>query len=95
MGKTINYEDALALEEFEQHTLRERRINRAIDDTYGPKQATKKRRKLPGKRKWKNKNEQYKMLRAGLTKDRFNKKQKAMKALGKIYGGKQGLNNPF
>jgi hypothetical protein len=91
--KTISKADALALEDWEQEELQQRRTNRAIHDTYGPKQATKFRRKLPGKRKWKNKNQQYKQLTADMTVRRFNKKQKAQRVLAKIYKGRQGLNS--
>lgn len=52
------------------------RTERAIDDTYGPKQKTKARRKLPGNRKWKNKEQQYSKLRNHILITRFNTKSK-------------------
>lgn len=39
------------------------RTEAAINQTYGKKQATKARRKLPGNRKWKDKEKQYATLR--------------------------------
>lgn len=52
------------------------RTERAINDTYGPKQYTKARRQLPGKRKWKNKESQYDKLRNHILITRFNTRSK-------------------
>lgn len=83
--KTISDEEAQILEDWEQGEVRARNTRRAIQDTYGPKQATKFRRKLPGKRKWKNKQKQYAVLEGRMTAQNFNRKQKAMRVLDKIY----------
>lgn len=82
--KTINVEDALALEELEQVAIRNRITRRAIRDTYGKKSATKKRRKLPGKRSWKNKDEQYVEVEGKMVAKEFNARQKAIRALKNI-----------
>lgn len=82
--ETIDIKDALILEEHEQLVVRHRRTRHAIHDTYGPKQPTKFRRKLPGKRKWKNKTAQYAVLEGQMTKDQFNSTQKFNKTIHKL-----------
>lgn len=82
--KTIDVEDALALEEMEQVHIKNRITRRAIHDTYGKKSPTKKRRKLGGKRKWKNKEAQYAELEGQMTVNEFNARQKGIKALKNI-----------
>jgi hypothetical protein len=84
-SQTIDTEDALALQEYEDIQMLNGRTRRAIHDTYGPKQATKKRRKLPGKRTWKDKRRQYARLEGQMAVKEFNGKKKAMKALDNIY----------
>lgn len=48
------------------------RTEMCINQTYGPKQPTKARRKLPGKRKWKNKEAQYSKLKTKLLVKKMN-----------------------
>lgn len=84
--------DALDLEAYEKFEPMARRTERVLDDTYGPKSPTKKRRKLPGKRKWKNKNQQHKMIRAQLARERYNKRSKAQRAFGRMNKG-VGINS--
>ena len=62
MSTRLSVKDALILQEEEDIRLLNGRTRRAINDTYGPKQRTKFRRKLPGKRSWKNKENQYRKL---------------------------------
>lgn len=82
--KTIDVEDALVLEEMEQTKFRNNRTRRAIHDTYGKKSPTKKRRKLGGKRRWKNKEDQYAELEGRMTAKEFNTRQAGIKALKNI-----------
>lgn len=82
---TVKTDEAQALEEWEKQRLLNRNTERAINQTYGPKSRTKARRKLPGKRKWKNKEEQYKVLRGQMVAKEYNLKSGAMKTLDKIY----------
>jgi hypothetical protein len=84
-GETIPIKDALQLEEYEQTQIKNSRTRRAIHDTYGEKQPTKARRKLPGKRKWKNKTEQYKVLEGRMTAKEFNLKQRASKIITRLF----------
>lgn len=58
----LNIKDALILQEEKDIRLSNGRIRRMIGDTYGKKSPTKFRRKLPGKRSWKNKDHQYRKL---------------------------------
>lgn len=83
--RAVKTEEALALEAWEEQRRLNKNTERAISDTYGAKQATKARRKLPGKRKWKNKESQYAKLRGQMAVKQFNLKSKAMKALDAIY----------
>ena len=83
--KTIDIDDALELERLENRSHRRSRTRRAIDDTYGPKQQTKARRKLPGKRRWKNKAKQYEPLRTQMSVDDFNDRKKAEKVLKRVF----------
>lgn len=62
MSKTLSVKDALILQEEEDIRLMNGRTRRAINDTYGKKSRTKFRRKLPGKRHWKNKDVEYRKL---------------------------------
>lgn len=55
---------------------------------------TKKRRALPGKRRWKNKDTQYVKLQGQMTVESFNKKQKADAALKRIYKKQAKLMQP-
>jgi len=82
---TIDHVDAQVLEDYEQVQLKNRRTRAAIRDTYGPKQPTKFRRQLPGKRKWKNKDKQYAILEGQMTVKEFNHKNKAMRVLNDIH----------
>lgn len=91
---TINVLDAQILEDWEQQELTNRRTRRAIHDTYGPKSPTKKRRKLGGKRRWKNKGEQYKSLEGQMTVKSFNNKQAANDAMKRIVKRQQKLMLP-
>lgn len=88
-SQTIDLKDALELEEIEQMRIRNRNTRRAIHDTYGPKSATKARRKLPGKRHWKNKSEQYKLLEGQMTVKEFNSKSRASKIIERIFKERQ------
>ncbi len=83
--KTIDVKDALQLEEYEQLVKLNNRTRRAITDTYGAKSPTKKRRKLPNGRKWKNKERHYAKLQGQMTAKEFNMKQKASKVIEKIF----------
>ena len=83
--KTIDIKDAQILEDYEDQQVLNHNTEKAISQTYGPKQPTKARRKLPGKRKWKNKDQQYAALRGQMTAKLFNKKQAAMKVLDRLY----------
>lgn len=82
--KTIDLDDALKLEEMEQTFQKTKRTRRAISDTYGVKSYTKKRHKLKGKRKWKNKQAQYNELEGALTVQEYNARQEGIKALKNI-----------
>lgn len=62
MSKTLSVKDALILQDEEDIRLLNARTRRAIGDTYGKKKVTKFRRKLPGNRHWKNKEEEYRKL---------------------------------
>lgn len=101
----MKIKNALILEDYEQELRRQERTNRSINDTYKSewyrkedgkrlkRPPTKKRRKLEGKRKWKNKDEQYGLLRAQMSIRRFNKKRAAMKAVEEEYKGREGINS--
>jgi len=82
--KTIDVADALALEEMEQIVIRNGRVRRAIRGTYGEKSPTKKRRKLGGKRKWKNKEKEYAELEGRMAVAEYNARQNSIKALKNI-----------
>lgn len=87
--KTIDIRDALQLEEYDQVRFLNGRTRRAIHDTYGPKSPTKKRRKLPGKRSWKDKKKQYQKLEGQMTVNEFNHKSRASKIIQKIFTERQ------
>ena len=82
---TIDHKDAQILEDLEEQQRLNRITSHAISQTYGPKQPTKFRRKLPGKRKWKNKDAVYASLRGRMTAREFNKRQAAKKVLDRLY----------
>lgn len=84
-GQVMTEAEAQVLEDWEQHGNMVKRTRHAIHGTYGPKQPTKFRRKLPGKRKWKNKDKQYAELEGRMTAQAFNHRQKAMRVLDKVY----------
>lgn len=92
-SKTIDHTDAQILEDYEEQQILNHNTNKAISDTYGPKQPTKARRKLPGKRKWKNKDQQYAKLRCQMTTKLFNKKQAATKVIDRLYKEKLQKRN--
>lgn len=81
----VTPEEAHILELWEKEDQQIMRTRHAIGQTYGKKSATKKRHKLSGKRKWKNKDEQYKELEGQMTMRHFNNKQRAMRTLDTIY----------
>lgn len=87
----MKLEDALVLEDYEQEVKKNNRTRKAIYDTYGEEPKRSKRHKLSGKRKWKNKKDQYRTLEGQMLTREFNKKQKAIKVLSKYYGDK-GIN---
>lgn len=82
---TISVKDAMVLENNEQIQLQNNRVRRCIDDTYGPKSPTKKRRTLPGKRVWKDKTKQYAVLRGAMYTREFNAKNAATRVLSRLY----------
>ena len=77
--------EAHVLEMWEKDDKMFARTRHAIHQTYGAKQATKKRRKLPNGRKWKNKEKQYAPLEGQMTVKSFNNKQRAMHVLDAVY----------
>lgn len=81
----MNVKDALVLEEHEQIMLVNGRTRRAIERTYTEKSSTKKRRKLPGKRSWKNKTTYYAKLEGQMAVKQFNSKKKANDVLEKLF----------
>lgn len=97
----IKPKDAAILEQIEQRELRRKRTEQAIGQTYksefqsnsiredrgrkSNKPFTKARRKLPGKRKWKNKVDQYFLLKTRMYVGRFNDEQLRKKTLKRIY----------
>lgn len=83
--QTVTPEEAHILELWENDDKMFARTRHAIRNTYGRKQPTKARRKLPGKRKWKNKEQQYAVLEGQMTVKSFNNKQRAMHTLDAIY----------
>lgn len=91
----INLKDAQILEDWEQTELKHQRTRHAIQKTYNSswvskdgrtssRPFTKKRRKLGGKRRWKNKDTQYKSLEGNMAVVGFNKRQEANKAIERI-----------
>lgn len=73
MSKELSIIDALILQEEEDVRLLNGRTRKAINHSYGPKQPTKFRRNLPGKRHWKNKDVEYRKL----NRDMDERQQKA------------------
>lgn len=91
--KTIDYTDADKLEQLELEELKIRRTRRAIEDTYGEPKPTKKRHKLSGKRKWKNKKKQYNELSGALTARSWNIRQEQQRIVVKIYKNQKRLQD--
>lgn len=85
MAYKVKPEDAAILEAHEQMVVKHRRTHQVIADTYDLKQPTKFRRKLPGKRYWKNKEKRYAELKGKMTADQFNAKVKADETLKRIF----------
>jgi hypothetical protein len=79
----------LILQEEEDIRLLNGRTRRAIQDTYGPKQRTKFRRKLPGKRHWKNKDVVYRKLNRQMDERQQEAFDKAQEVLAKHQARKQ------
>lgn len=89
MSKTLSVKDALILQEEEDIRLLNQRTRRAINDTYGPKQRTKFRRKLPGKRHWKNKEVQYRKLNMQMDAKQIAAYERAQEVVAKQNAKKQ------
>jgi hypothetical protein len=89
MSKTLSVKDALILQEEEDIRLLNGRTRRAISSTYGPKQRTKFRRKLPGKRSWKNKENQYRKLNMQMDDKQQKAFDKAQEVITKVNKRKQ------
>lgn len=62
MSTTLSVADALILQEEEDIRILNDRTRKAINNTYSLNSHTKLRHKLPGKRFWKNKKNQYRKL---------------------------------
>lgn len=75
--KIATDEDALKLEQIDKMFRRNARIRRAINQTYSEKKPTKKRHKLSGKRKWKNKELQYRQVQADMLVAEYNAKNES------------------
>lgn len=89
----ISVKDAARLEQYEKLKNRQARTRRAIHDTYSEKSPTKKRRKLPGKRKWKNKELQYAVLEGKMQKDEYNERKVVTGILESAYKRKEKLQS--
>ena len=89
MSKKLSVKDALILQEDEDIRILNHRTRRAINDTYGKKQPTKFRRKLPGKRHWKNKEYQYRKLHIQMNARQAASFEKAQEVYAKINKDKQ------
>lgn len=89
MSKTLSVKDALILQEEEDIRLVNGRTRRAIQDTYGKKSPTKKRRKLPGKRSWKDKSVQYQKINKIMDEEQMKAYEKAQKVIEKHNKAKQ------
>lgn len=89
MSNKLSVKDALILQEEEDIRLINGRTRRAIQDTYGKKSPTKKRRKLPGKRNWKNKSIAYQKLNMQMDSEQFRAYEKAQKVIEKHNAKKQ------
>lgn len=81
----VTLAEAHVLEMWEKDDKMFARTRHAIRQTYGAKSPTKKRRKLPNGRKWKNKEKQYSVLEGQMTVKSFNNKQRAMHVLDAVY----------
>lgn len=92
MVKTIDYTDAQKLEDLELEELRIKRTRRAIDDTYGEPSDTKKRHKLSGKRKWKNKKADYNELSGALMARSYNIRTEQRTIVARIYKNRKKLH---
>jgi hypothetical protein len=78
--------DQQIVDDFADMSRKHYRTSRAIEQTYNTeKRPTKARRKLPGKRKWKNKEKQYAVIRGQMTMESFNGKKVRDKALSRIF----------
>lgn len=89
MSTRLSVKDALILQEEEDIRLLNGRTRKAISDTYGRKQPTKFRRKLPGKRHWKNKDVQYRKLNREMDDKQQKAYEKAQDVLAKHNARKQ------
>ena len=89
MSTRLSVKDALILQEEEDIRILNGRTRRAINDTYGPKQRTKFRRKLPGKRSWKNKENQYRKLNMQMDDKQMKAYERAQEVITKQNAKKQ------
>lgn len=89
MSTRLSVKDALILQEEEDIRLLNGRTRKAISATYGPKQRTKFRRKLPGKRSWKNKENQYRKLNMQMDEQQQKAYERAQEVLAKHNARKQ------
>ena len=89
MSTKLSVKDALILQEEEDIRLLNGRTRKAISDTYGPKQRTKFRRKLPGKRSWKNKENEYRKLNMQMDDTQEKAFKRAQEVLAKVNKRKQ------
>lgn len=89
MSTRLSIKDALILQEEEDIRLMNGRTRKAIGDTYGPKSRTKFRRKLPGKRSWKNKENQYRKLNMQMDEKQQKAYERAQEVLAKANKRKQ------
>lgn len=89
MSTRLSVKDALILQEEEDIRLLNGRTRKAIGDTYGPKQRTKFRRKLPGKRSWKNKENEYRKLNMQMDEKQIKAYERAQEVLAKRNKKKQ------
>lgn len=89
MSTRLSVKDALILQEEEDIRILNGRTRKAISDTYGPKQRTKFRRKLPGKRSWKNKENEYRKLNMQMDDKQQKAYERAQEVLAKRNKKKQ------
>lgn len=86
---TLNIKDALILQDEEDLRILNGRTRRSIGDTYGRKSPTKFRRKLPGKRSWNNKENQYRRLNLQMDVKQQAAYEKAQEVMLKVNKKKQ------